>query len=53
MDVIRSHKRPVKDVDYGFVGDVDVVNGTLLADLIRKGIVPVMAPLTHDGRDIS
>ena len=21
MDVIRSHKRPVKDVDYGFVGD--------------------------------
>ena len=48
MDVIRSHKRPVKDVDYGFVGDVDAVNGTLLADLIRKGIVPVMAPLTHD-----
>ena len=50
MDVIRSAKRPVKDVDYGFVGDVDVVNGTLLADLIRKGIVPVMAPLTHDGQ---
>lgn len=25
MDVIRSHKRPVKDVDYGFVGDVDAV----------------------------
>ena len=50
MDVIRSHKRPVKDVDYGFVGDVDAVNGTLLADLIRKGIVPVMAPLTHDGQ---
>ena len=41
---------PVKDVDYGFVGDVDAVNGTLLADLIRKGIVPVMAPLTHDGQ---
>ena len=50
MDVIRSHKRPVKDVDYGFVGDVDSVNGTLLASLIRKGIVPVMAPLTHDGQ---
>lgn len=49
MNVIRSHKRPVKDVDYGFVGDVDEVNGTLLADLISKGIVPVIAPLTHDG----
>ncbi len=50
MNVIRSHKRPVKDVDYGFVGDVDAVDGGLLADLIRKGVVPVMAPLTHDGK---
>lgn len=50
MNVIRSHKRPVKDVDYGFVGDVDEVDGEFLADLIRKGIVPVMAPLTHDGQ---
>ena len=49
MNAIHSHKRPVKDVDYGFVGDVDLVNGDLLADLIHKGIVPVMAPLTHDG----
>lgn len=49
MDVIRSVKRPVKEVDYGFVGDVEQVNLPFLADLIRKGIVPVMAPLTHDG----
>ncbi len=50
MDVIRSVKRPVKDVDYGFVGDVEQVNSELLADLIHKGVVPVMAPLTHDGQ---
>ncbi len=50
MNVIRSHKRPVKDVDYGFVGDVDTVDGSLLSDLIYKGVVPVMAPLTHDGQ---
>ena len=49
MDVIRSVKRPVKDVDYGFVGDVKQVNAEFLGDLIHKGIVPVMAPLTHDG----
>ena len=49
MDVIRSVKRPVKEVDYGFVGDVKQVNETFLADLIHKGVVPVMAPLTHDG----
>ena len=49
MDVIRSAKRPVKDVDYGFVGDVKQVNAEFLGDLIHKGVVPVMAPLTHDG----
>lgn len=49
MDLIRSAKRPVKDVDYGFVGDVKQVNAGFLGDLIHKGVVPVMAPLTHDG----
>lgn len=49
MDAIRSVKRPVKEVDYGFVGDVKQVNAALLADLICKGIIPVLAPLTHDG----
>ena len=47
--VILSHKRPVKDVDYGFVGDVDRVDGNRLASLIEGGFTPVMAPLTHDG----
>ena len=50
MDVIRSHKRPIKNgVDFGFVGDVDKANGQMLSKLIEEGITPVMAPLTHDG----
>ncbi len=48
MNYMRSEKRPVKTVDYGFVGDVKEVNADILADLISKGIVPVLAPLTHD-----
>ena len=36
--------------DYGYVGDVEKVNADFLATLIRQGIVPVMAPLTHDGQ---
>ena len=48
MNYMRSEKRPVKDVDYGFVGDVKEVNADILADLIVKGVVPVLAPLTHD-----
>lgn len=50
MNVIRSHKRSVKEIDYGFVGDVDQVNGNILGKLIDEGMVPVMAPLTHDGK---
>lgn len=50
MNIICSEKRPVKDVDYGFVGDVKKVDAFLLTELIRKNIIPVLAPLTHDGR---
>ena len=52
MDVIRSHKRPLKDgIDFGFVGDVDRADGQMLSKLIEEGIItPVMAPLTHDGQ---
>lgn len=50
MDVIHSHKRPVKDgVDFGYVGDVERANGKMLQTLIQEDITPVMAPLTHDG----
>ena len=58
MNVISSHRRPPKQVrmddgstqtvDYGFVGDIDQVNADLLADLIAKGVVPVMCPIGHD-----
>ena len=51
VDVIRSHKRPIKDgVDFGFVGDVERADGRMLSRLIEEGITPVMAPLTHDGQ---
>lgn len=49
-DIIRSVKRPLKNgIDYGFVGDVKKVDGQKIAQLIEKGFVPVVAPLTHDG----
>ena len=43
-------KRPVKDIDYGFVGDMQRVDTSILADLIARDVVPVMAPLTFDGK---
>lgn len=50
-DIIRSHRRPLKNgIDYGFVGDVDKVDGAKIADFIDVGLIPVIAPLTHDGQ---
>ncbi|MDR0732499.1 MAG: acetylglutamate kinase [Dysgonamonadaceae bacterium] len=49
MNLITSMKRPVKDIDYGFVGDVKSVNSKVLSDMLSSGFVPVLAPLTHDG----
>ncbi len=48
LNYMRSEKRPVKTVDYGFVGDVKEVQSEILANLIKQGVVPVLAPLTHD-----
>jgi acetylglutamate kinase len=52
-NVIKANRRPVKDIDYGFVGDIiaDGVNSALLSTLLNQSIVPIFAPLTHaDGK---
>lgn len=49
MNTMYSHKRPVKDIDYGFVGDVDGINSKGLKALLEAGAIPVLAPITHDG----
>lgn len=50
MNIIKSEKRPVKDIDYGFVGDIKEVNTKSLATLLNHEITPILAPLTHDGK---
>lgn len=49
LDLIRAHKRPLKEIDYGFVGDIEDVNTHELELLLNENAVPVIAPLTHDG----
>jgi len=53
-NLIRAVKRPVKDIDYGFVGDIkpDGVNTALLYFLLKQNAVPVFAPLTHAEGDM-
>ena len=48
LNVIKARKRPVKEIDYGFVGDIMGVNTSELRLLLDEEVVPVMAPITHD-----
>ncbi len=45
---IVSNKRPVKDVDFGFVGDVKRVNHTNINKLIEAHFTPVFCAITHN-----
>ena len=47
-DLIQSEKRNHPTIDYGFVGDVQKVNSTLLQTLLETGITPVFCAITHD-----
>lgn len=51
-NLIEANKRPVEDIDYGYVGDVPEggVNKIALSLLVEGRLVPVFAPLTHDGK---
>ncbi|QZE13599.1 acetylglutamate kinase [Halosquirtibacter laminarini] len=48
MNIIQAHKREVKHIDYGFVGDVDAVNQKAILQLLTQDVTPIVAPLTHD-----
>jgi len=50
-NLIPANKRPVKEIDYGFVGDVksDKINAQSWSSLLDHGFIPVVAPITHDG----
>jgi acetylglutamate kinase len=54
--LVRAHKRgpvPVskgssESIDYGFVGDIDSVNVTVIEKLLDIGLMPVVSPLSAD-----
>lgn len=50
--IIRSVKRPVKTIDYGFVGDIEAVNDVQVNALLNSDLVPVIAPLTYSNEGL-
>ncbi len=49
-NAMTAHKREHATIDYGFVGDIDAVNDKLFDSLLDAGLMPVLAPLTHNGK---
>ncbi|MBD0777149.1 acetylglutamate kinase [Maribacter sp. ANRC-HE7] len=49
-NTIKAHKRPVKEIDFGFVGDIDRIDSDFLDTLINTGITPVFCAISHDGK---
>lgn len=47
---ILAHKRQHANIDYGYVGDIDVVNATFLHQVLEQNTAIVVAPITHDGK---
>lgn len=47
-NAIQAVKRPVKAIDYGFVGDVKQVNNSWFKHLLDQNISPVCCAITHD-----
>jgi acetylglutamate kinase len=45
---ITAIKRPIKTIDYGFVGDIVDVNVPTIYQFLHAGITPIFAPLTAD-----
>ena len=49
INSIKSEKRPVKEIDFGFVGDVKKIASNSIDKLIKADFTPVFCAITHDG----
>ena len=49
-NTILAHKRPVRNIDFGFAGDVDGINNQTVGSLLKADLIPVFCALTHNGK---
>jgi acetylglutamate kinase len=49
INSIQSNKRPIKEIDYGFVGDIKKVAHNSIDKLIKADFTPIFCAITHDG----
>ena len=44
---VLAKKRPVKDIDYGMVGDIEEIDSGQIQFFLRQDLTPVFAPITY------
>jgi len=49
-NTVQAHKRAVKEIDFGFVGDIDGINSELIDILVEVKLTPVFCAITHNGK---
>lgn len=49
-NTITAVKRPIDQIDFGWVGDITAVNSKAIQGLLEQNITPVFCALTHDGK---
>ncbi len=50
LNLVHSVKRNPVPIDYGWVGDIDSIKASWIRAFLEQGVVPVFAPITHDGK---
>lgn len=48
LNAIQSHKRIVKAIDYGFVGDIDKIASSNISKLLKADFTPAFCAITHN-----
>jgi len=46
----QSKKRAIGEIDYGFVGDLQLVNTAFFMELLSQNIIPICCAVSHDGQ---
>ena len=49
-NIIQAHKRMSSSIDYGFAGDIDIINEKMIEQFLHAGLCLVIAPITHDAK---
>lgn len=52
LDLVRSEKRKIDTIDFGYVGDIKKVNTKELINLLKNNTLPIIAPITHNNNTL-